>query len=389
MQSENFVLDIFFGKNIEKHYKTLCQKFYMLFPMPIFQIYFEYAKSKKLWMIKKIEPLLFSDIQETQIEFLKETTYQYFTKKRQYSPRKKAIYFDLAILHNSEEDHTAPSNKEALKRFIEAGNELGIHSELIEKKDYKTLSEYDGLFIRETTAVNHYTYSFSRRAMAERLVVIDDPNSILKCANKVYLAELLNKHRIATPQTFIVSRENYKEKRPQITFPCILKSPDSSCSKGVKKAHDAEEMINILKEFFKKSELILVQFFMPTEFDWRIAIIDNAPLFACRYFMAEGHWQIFNWEEKILKNQEGHIDAVPLHQVPPLVLDKAIKATKLIGDGLYGVDLKEIGKKVYVIEVNDNPSIDHGAEDKLLKDALYIRIMQVFLERMKKQRGYR
>ncbi len=45
------------------------------------------------------------------------------------------------------------------------------------------------LFIRETTYVDHHSFRFSRRAEAEGLVVIDDPQSILRCTNKVFLAE--------------------------------------------------------------------------------------------------------------------------------------------------------------------------------------------------------
>ncbi len=53
-----------------------------------------------------------------------------------------------------------------------------------------------------------------------------------------------------------------------------------------------------------------------------------------------------------------------------------------MGDGLYGIDIKERQGKYYVIEVNDNPNIDSGCEDRILKDALYEQIMQVFFARM-------
>jgi glutathione synthase/RimK-type ligase-like ATP-grasp enzyme len=71
------------------------------------------------------------------------------------------------------------------------------------------------------------------------------------------------------------------------------------------------------------------------------------------------------------------------------VLDTALKAANLIGDGLYGVDLKQVGKKVYVIEVNDNPNIDAGMEDKIIKDELYRIVMKSFVKRieMKKLAG--
>jgi len=57
-------------------------------------------------------------------------------------------------------------------------------------------------------------------------------------------------------------------------------------------------------------------------------------------------------------------------------------AANLIGDSLYGVDVKQVENKFYVIEVNDNPNIDAGVEDATLKDELYFRIMRVFLRRI-------
>ncbi|MFZ6043771.1 RimK family alpha-L-glutamate ligase, partial [Vibrio natriegens] len=50
--------------------------------------------------------------------------------------------------------------------------------------------------------------------------------------------------------------------------------------------------------------------------------------------------------------------------------------------GLYGVDLKEVDGQVVVIEINDNPSIDHKVEDAFLGDLLYDRIMTEFLRRI-------
>jgi glutathione synthase/RimK-type ligase-like ATP-grasp enzyme len=55
------------------------------------------------------------------------------------------------------------------------------------------------------------------------------------------------------------------------------------------------------------------------------------------------------------------------------------------------VDLKEVNGKVYVIEINDNPSIDSDYEDRLLKDELYRKIMDELLHRVeqKKERSLR
>ena len=57
-----------------------------------------------------------------------------------------------------------------------------------------------------------------------------------------------------------------------------------------------------------------------------------------------------------------------------------------IGNGLYGVDLKELKGRCSIIEVNDNPSIDSGVEDEMLRDYLYERIIEVFEKRIEAMR---
>lgn len=104
--------------------------------------------------------------------------------------------------------------------------------------------------------------------------------------------------------------------------------------------------------------------------------------------MAKKHWQIIK-RDAVGKRSYGNEETIPVELVPKHVIKTALKIANLIGNGLYGVDLKQIDNQCYVIEVNDNPSIDSGIEDSLMKDELYTRIMQVFLKRMeiRKQSG--
>jgi glutathione synthase/RimK-type ligase-like ATP-grasp enzyme len=82
----------------------------------------------------------------------------------------------------------------------------------------------------------------------------------------------------------------------------------------------------------------------------------------------------------------GKTEAFALEKVPPQVVEVAVRAASLIGDGLYGVDLKQSGDRVIVMEVNDNPSIESGYEDKLIKDELYLAVMSYFRTRLDRQR---
>ena len=274
-----------------------------------------------------------------------------------------------------------PSDEKALQKFIRAGEQLGIGVELITKEDFSRLAEFDALFIRETTNVNHYTFRFARKAVAEGLVVIDDPESILRCTNKVYLAEMLYQNDIPGPKTMIVHRDNMDKVGAELGFPVILKEPDGSFSSGVTKVSTQEELDDTIRKLLDKSDLVVAQEFMPTDYDWRIGILDQKPLFACKYFMARKHWQIIKRDGQG-RRSFGDEETVPVELVPRHVMKTALKAANLMGDGLYGVDLKQVGNKCYIIEVNDNPNIDSGVEDSLLKDDLYLRIMEVFLRRI-------
>jgi len=73
--------------------------------------------------------------------------------------------------------------------------------------------------------------------------------------------------------------------------------------------------------------------------------------------------------------------------VPEKVLKIALKSAKLVGDGLYGLDIKQSGERVVLIEINDNPSIDSGVEDAYLGVALYDDIMREFLRRLEEQKS--
>ena len=62
------------------------------------------------------------------------------------------------------------------------------------------MAEFDALWIRATTSIDNFTYRFARRAQQEGMPVIDDPQSMIRCTNKVYLAERLARGRRADAQ---------------------------------------------------------------------------------------------------------------------------------------------------------------------------------------------
>ncbi|SFJ61744.1 RimK family protein [Planctomicrobium piriforme] len=383
LQSEEFELSIYFGRNMAKRYERLSKQLFNMFQIPLLRFRFTLNGT---WQIRSVKALGTNEVPEMHRMFMIDAAEKHFSGGATPRPRLKRTRFDLAILHDPEETEASPSNEGALKKFIKAGESVGLNCELITRDDYGRLMEYDALFIRQTTGINHYTYRFARRAANEGLVVIDDPVSIARCTNKVYLQELLERHKIPMPVSLVVHRDNADEIATKLGFPCVLKKPDSSFSQGVVKVHNEEDLHVRLKEFFAQSELLVAQQFLPTTFDWRIGILDQRPLFACQYFMAPGHWQIIHWSKQG-DDRYGNFKTLPVELAPRKAVQIALKSANLIGDGLYGVDVKESDGNFYIIEVNDNPNMDSGCEDEVLRDELYRRVMESFLRRIEQQKS--
>lgn len=378
LKKDAFELDIYFGHSETKRYARLARQLFTLLQLPL--LHARFGRRAGLWRLAGALPPAIDELTPPQRDFLAMAAGEFFAGRKPALPP-RAPRHHLAILHDPGNPEP-PSNPKALQKFRKAAEALGMRAHLITPSDFARLGEFDALFIRDTTFANHYTYRFSRQAQAEGLVVIDDPDSILKCNNKVYLAELFARHHLPTPKTLLVHRGNIDQAVYSLALPCVLKQPDSSFSLGVVKVETQEQLRGIAGELLEKSELIIAQEYLPTEFDWRVVILDRKILCVAKYYMAPGYWQIIRHDERAGTYVEGPAVAVAETGAPREMLRLALQAANLIGDGFYGVDIKQSGEHFYFIEINDNPNIDAGNEDALLRDALYREVMNVFLRRI-------
>ncbi len=367
----------YFGQTKETLFKTLARDVYDQFPCPILEVK---LVQKKVWKIESISIIPFTELNESEEEYFALSLEKYSTIMWRLPHERKNYIFDLAILVNPEEK-LPPSDEVALKKFEKNFDELGIYTERIGKKDLSRINEFDGLFIRETTTIKNHTYTFSHRAQQEGLVVIDDPESILKCTNKVFMYNLMERNDIPQiPSKFVSDHKETTLDKLEALFgyPMVLKIPDGSFSLGVKKASDRKALDELLGEFLKKSSLVLIQKFLPTDFDWRVGVLGGKALYACKYYMSRGHWQIYD-HTKTGEDFSGASDTLKVEDVPAHVLDTAVRISRLVGNGLYGVDLKEVDGVAMVVEVNDNPNIDSDVEDLVLGDELYKKLGKFFI----------
>ncbi len=334
-----------------------------------------------IWLsIDRIRPRTITRLANGDATFFRDALHQH-TKREWRDPKARSLSkYDLAVLHDPNEK-LPPSSVDSLKHFARIAEKLSVDIEPITRRQLDELAEYDGLFIRETTSIDNHTYRFARRAWQEGMPVIDDPMSMIRCTNKVFLMELLGSNQVPMPQTLMLAENaDLSRAMDELGLPLVVKIPDGSFSRGVHKVNSPEEFKRVVEELFEETDLLLAQKFMPTEFDWRVGVLSGEPLFVCQYRMARGHWQTVKHRADG-SSREGGFRTFELDQAPTELLDVAGRAAKPIGEGFYGVDIKQTDHGFVVMEVNDNPNLEHGIEDAVGKDEIWIRLLKWFIER--------
>ncbi len=272
-----------------------------------------------------------------------------------------------------------PKESRALENFRRVAHEKGHTFDFMFREGISEIPKYDAVFIRATTDPLFTAYVVSKTAWELGLKVIDDPESIQICGNKIHLYDLFKKYDVPHIPTLFLNKDEIHHKRFLEIFenlgkPVVIKAPYTSFSRYVEKVACESSFRDVAKRFCRKSDLLAVQTFMPTAFDWRVGVLNRQVLYVCKYMIPKGRWKhgckrrgkpTFIW---------GRTFSLRRENAPSALKETALKACDVIGKGLYGVDIKEIDDKYLVVEVNDNPSIYAGYEDYRNKD-LYGKIV--------------
>lgn len=267
----------------------------------------------------------------------------------------------------------------AIQIFKFTAERLGHSFEVVGKEILSKIDEYDSVFIRATTDPLFVSYVVSRLAEEKGKKVIDDSESIRICSNKIEMYERLMKNSVRIPKTlfFYGDFENLESYAEQLGYPVVVKSPNSRFSIYVEKANNFPELLEISKRFMKRSKALVLQEFMPTKFDWRVGVLNGEVIYVSKYLMPRGGWRIYDYDVSGKKTW-GDVKAIKVENAPSKLKKIAVNAAKSVGNGLYGVDVKEVNGEYYVIEVNDNPTIMHTYEDAKNPE-LYERIIQALV----------
>ena len=256
----------------------------------------------------------------------------------------------------------------ALTNFRMAAAKLGHDCDFLFRAEIANIPRYDGLLLRAVTDPLNTTYVAARLAEASGLRVIDEPDSIVVCCDKVNMYQHLMRADVPMPETCFLTDEEVTVEQARELFesfgtPLVLKAPNSSFSAYVEKVHDEAAFVKVGKRFLRRADRIVIQQYMPSSYDWRVTILDGKVLFVVKYVMAKGAWRIHDKDEDGKPNV-CTVEPVEKSAIDPELIRVALAAGKAIGSSLYGVDVKQLDDGYVVIEVNDNPNIDAGLEDQ-------------------------
>lgn len=376
---DSLSLLICMGQTSQPGLQKIASEIFRQFPAPL--LHAQLTRNDQRLQVQLVRSNL-AELDSTQQAFCWQVMSDYGRSHWHRPGGRKRYRWEMALLINPDEP-SPPSNRTALNRFIRAGRKLGIKVQTVTAAELSNLNQYDALFIRETTAIDHPTYRLACDAEKNGLVVLDDPDSILRCCNKAFLHDAFNYRKVPSLRTRFVYRLDeaaIEQLEQELSYPLVLKLPEGSFSRGVFKVENRQQLVERLQNLFETSALVLAQEYLYTDYDWRIGVLNGRALYACRYYMARNHWQIYNHSSK--RFSSGGFDTLPTFEIPRAVLEAALKSAAVVGKGLYGIDIKWHNDRAHVIEVNDNPSIDAGVEDKYLGEELYMQIMSEFLRRL-------
>jgi glutathione synthase/RimK-type ligase-like ATP-grasp enzyme len=272
----------------------------------------------------------------------------------------------------------------ALHNFKQAAESAGQEFQFIFREDISDIPKYNAVFIRATTDPLYASYVVSKTAWELGLKVVDDPESIKICANKIHQYALFEKFGVPHIPTLFLNKDELHHKSLVSIFdelgkPVVIKAPYTSFSKYVEKAACETSFREVAKKYFKKSDVLAVQKFVPTAFDWRVGVLNDEVLYVCKYMIPKGKWK----HGAKLRGKPtviwGRTVSMKKKNAPVRLREVALKACRVVGKGLYGVDIKEVDGEYLVVEVNDNPSIYAGYEDLRDKD-IYARIIKYLTE---------
>ena len=335
----------------------------------------------KRWKIDRLRARPLAKLGPDETEFFRTSLHRH-TQRDWRNPRGRPIArYSLAVLHDPQ-DELPPSSPETLRHFQRIAEKQSVEVELITRRQLAELAEFDALFIRATTSIDNFTYRFAaarpkRGHAGHRRSAVDDP---------LHQQGLPARASGGARRARAADGDAGRRRRPhQGRTPARLADGGQDSRRLVlarraqgRERRGAEDAVRQAVRGHRPpagAEIHADQI--------RLAGRRAGRRAAVRLPVPDGARPLADHQARAERSAGGRLeDACRSATRRPPVIDAALKAARAIGPGLYGVDIKETDGAIVVIEVNDNPNLEHGVEDQIGKDEVWTRILNWFIKRI-------
>jgi ribosomal protein S6--L-glutamate ligase len=225
----------------------------------------------------------------------------------------------------------------------------------------KGLSNYDACLPRIGASITSFGTAIVRQFQAMDVYCVNTADAILNSRDKLRSLQILSKHNIGIPATTFV--KDKQDVLPAIErvggAPVVIKLLEGTQGIGVLLAHTLDMATSIIELLQSQKQNVLIQKFVAESKgkDVRAIVVGDEVVAAMRR-VAQGQ------EFRSNVHRGGLTEAVELDEA---YKHTAIRATKLLGLGIAGVDMLEGKDGPQIMEVNSSPGLE-GIEGCTGKD---------------------
>lgn len=216
----------------------------------------------------------------------------------------------------------------------------------------KQLSDYDAILPRVGASITYYGTAVVRQFQQMDVYSPNSADGILNSRDKLRSFQILSKHKIGIPATCFV--KDKKDILPAIErvggAPIVIKLLEGTQGIGVLLAHTIEMATSIIEMLQSQKQNVLIQKFVAESKgkDIRAIVVGDEVVAAMRR-VAQGQ------EFRSNVHRGGRTEMVELSDEYKEV---AIRASKIMGLGISGVDMLEGKDGPQIMEINSSPGLE-------------------------------
>jgi ribosomal protein S6--L-glutamate ligase len=216
----------------------------------------------------------------------------------------------------------------------------------------KALSHYDAVLPRIGASVTYFGTAVVRQFQQMDVFCANSADGILNSRDKLRSFQILSKHKVGIPPTTFV--KNKEDVLPAIErvggAPVVIKLLEGTQGIGVLLAHTLEMATSIIELLQSQKQNILIQKFVAESKgkDIRAIVVGDQVVAAMRR-VAQGQ------EFRSNVHRGGVAEKVELNDE---YIQTAIRASRLMGLGIAGVDMLEGATGPQIMEINSSPGLE-------------------------------